>query len=59
MSSNPFFPEVNNRFGFGCMRLPMIGNEVDIEQFKQDHPAQYSKAVEWMSDDIKYMTTGK
>ncbi len=32
---------------------------VDIEQFKQDHPAQYSKAVEWMSDDIKYMTTGK
>ena len=35
MSQNPFFPEVNNRFGFGCMRLPMIGEEVDIEQFKQ------------------------
>ncbi len=23
------------RFAFGCMRLPMKGNEVDIEQFKQ------------------------
>ena len=23
------------RFGFGCMRLPMIGEEVDIEQFKK------------------------
>ena len=22
-------------FGFGCMRLPMIGNEVDAEQFKR------------------------
>ena len=32
---------------------------VDLEQFKKDHPAQYSKAVEWMSDDIKYMSTGK
>ena len=35
MSSNPFFPEVKERFGFGCMRLPMIGDEVDVEQFKQ------------------------
>ena len=35
MSNNPFFPEVKERFGFGCMRLPMIGEEVDIEQFKQ------------------------
>ena len=24
----------SRRFGFGCMRLPMIGEEVDIEQFK-------------------------
>ena len=35
MSQNPFFPEVKERFGFGCMRLPMLGDEVDIEQFKQ------------------------
>lgn len=24
-----------NRFGFGCMRLPMVGEAVDIEQFKK------------------------
>ena len=29
------FPEIKNKFGFGCMRLPMIGNDVDIEQFKK------------------------
>ena len=32
---------------------------VDIEQFKQDHPSQYSAAIGWMADDIKYMSTGK
>lgn len=26
---------VKKNFGFGCMRLPMIGEEVDIEQFKK------------------------
>jgi predicted aldo/keto reductase-like oxidoreductase len=29
------FPEIKTFFGFGCMRLPMIGSEVDIEQFKE------------------------
>lgn len=29
------FPEVKKLFGFGCMRLPMKGDDVDIEQFKQ------------------------
>lgn len=28
------FPEVKKFLGFGCMRLPMQGEEVDIEQFK-------------------------
>ncbi|MBQ3640790.1 aldo/keto reductase, partial [bacterium] len=28
------FPEINTFFGFGCMRLPMKGSEVDIVQFK-------------------------
>ena len=28
------FPEITTFFGFGCMRLPMNGSEVDIEQFK-------------------------
>ncbi|WP_408071716.1 aldo/keto reductase [Butyrivibrio sp. JL13D10] len=28
------FPQIKTFFGFGCMRLPMKGTEVDIEQFK-------------------------
>lgn len=30
---NKFFPEINGRFGFGCMRLPMVNGEVDMPQF--------------------------
>lgn len=33
METNRFFPEIHGRFGFGCMRLPMNGKEVDLEQF--------------------------
>lgn len=33
MQDNKFFPEIHGRFGFGCMRLPMIEKEVDLEQF--------------------------
>lgn len=33
MKTNPFFPEIKGVFGFGCMRLPMIGEEVDEAQF--------------------------
>jgi predicted aldo/keto reductase-like oxidoreductase len=29
------FPEIKTFFGFGCMRLPMKGTEVDIVQFKE------------------------
>ena len=29
------FKEVKKNFGFGCMRLPMLNGEVDIEQTKQ------------------------
>ena len=34
MEKNPFFKEIHGRFAFGCMRLPMIGDQVDIPQFK-------------------------
>ena len=30
-----FFPEVKKSFGFGCMRLPMQGDQVDYELTKQ------------------------
>lgn len=33
MKENPFFPEIRGNFGFGCMRLPMQGEEVDLPQF--------------------------
>ena len=29
---NPWFPEIKKNFGFGAMRLPMIGDKVDIPQ---------------------------
>lgn len=33
MQKNGFFDEIKGNFGFGCMRLPMIGDEVDHKQF--------------------------
>ena len=32
MKQNRFFPEIRGNFGFGCMRLPMTGDQVDIPQ---------------------------
>ena len=29
---NRYFPEVKKNFGFGYMRLPMIGEDVDLEE---------------------------
>lgn len=29
---NPFFPEIRKNFGFGCMRFPMAGDQIDIPQ---------------------------
>ena len=33
MHKNIFFPEISGNFGFGCMRLPIKGEEVDTEEF--------------------------
>ena len=30
---NRFFPEIKKNFGFGCMRLPMQGDQIDTEAF--------------------------
>ena len=36
MKNNLHFPEIHGKFGFGCMRLPMMAdNTVDIEQTKE------------------------
>ena len=31
--TNKFFPEIHGKFGFGCMRLPMVNGTVDMPQF--------------------------
>ena len=35
MSANSFFPEIHRNFGFGCMRLPMAGEEVELSQMNE------------------------
>ena len=35
MSANFFFPEIRRNFGFGCMRLPMAGEEVELSQMNE------------------------
>ncbi|MBP5505258.1 MAG: aldo/keto reductase [Bacteroidales bacterium] len=32
---NTFFPEIKKNFGFGCMRLPLNGSEIDTAQMSQ------------------------
>ena len=32
---NNFFPEVRKNFGFGCMRLPMLEDKVDLARFTE------------------------
>ena len=33
--TNPFFPEIHGKFGFGCMRLPEVNGEIDLEHFSK------------------------
>ena len=40
MQNNRFFPEIKGNFGFGCMRLPMNGGQVDYDEFT------------WMADHL-------
>lgn len=35
MHSSRFFPEIRGNLGFGCMRLPMAGGEVDYAEFSR------------------------
>ena len=35
MRENRFFPEIHGNFGFGCMRLPMVGPLVNRKAFAQ------------------------
>ena len=33
--NNLFFPEIHGKFGFGCMRFPKIGDELDYDQISR------------------------
>jgi len=33
MVQNKHFPEIHGNFGFGCMRLPIKGGQVDCDEF--------------------------
>ena len=46
------FAEVKKNFGFGCMRLPMQGEEVDLAQFSQ------MVAESWRLDSIALIPRG-
>ena len=35
MNPNRFFPEIHGKFGFGCMRFPKLGEEIDQAQVCQ------------------------
>ena len=38
------FPEIKKKLGFGCMRFPMQGQQVDEEIVKQEEQVAKSKA---------------
>ena len=35
MKNSKYFPEIHGNLGFGCMRLPMKGGQVDEDMFSQ------------------------
>lgn len=35
MNQTNVFPEIKKNFGFGCMRLPMVGDQVDLDHFSR------------------------
>ena len=41
-----YFENVKKNFGFGCMRLPMNGEEVDLKEFSQDRRSNTEQSNE-------------
>ena len=53
---NRFFPEVKQRFGVGCMRLPMLGDEVDAAQFCKMTDAFLEKGFNYFDTAHGYLS---
>ena len=52
---NKFFPEIMGKFGFGCMRLPMINGEVDMPQFCEMVDAFLSSGLNYFDTAHGYL----
>ncbi len=37
MEKSKWFPAIHGNFGFGCMRLPVKGGQVDYDEFAEGH----------------------
>ena len=53
---NRFFPEIKERFGFGCMRLPMCDKEVDKAQFSDMIDAFLAKGFNYFDTAHGYIS---
>lgn len=49
------FAEVKKNFGFGCMRLPMQGEEVDLAQFSQMVDEYLAAGFNWFDTARVYL----
>lgn len=53
---NKFFPEINGKFGFGCMRLPMVNGEVDMPQFCEMVDAFFDSGLNYFDTAHGYLS---
>ena len=54
--NNPYFKEINNKFGFGCMRLPLLENgDVDCAQFSEMIKAYFDAGFNYFDTAHGYL----
>ncbi len=54
--NNPYFSEIKNRFGFGCMRLPLLPDgEVDLDEFSRMIEAYFDAGFNYFDTARGYL----
>ena len=53
---NQFFPEISKNFGFGCMRFPLIGEEIDYDQVSEMVDAYLEAGFNYFDTAHGYMS---